>query len=190
MIFCQKGWMSTNGVNDLQTGGAGNSRRTAADYRLARKLAGSGTARSIVKLLLAACIAADIAGATITWDGGGGDSSWHNPRNWNSDVLPGPGDDVVLGPQAQARVTQRVEINGFQAATGCQFTVSGTNTQFTAAGPASVASGARSEPPRNLKTELATRTRHATDVTKGSGEKDPKIIRPEKLGGISDPSQR
>jgi hypothetical protein len=34
--------------------------------------------------------------AAISWDGGGGDLSWHNPLNWSSDVLPGPNDDVTI----------------------------------------------------------------------------------------------
>jgi hypothetical protein len=34
--------------------------------------------------------------AAISWDGGGGDLSWHNPLNWSGDVLPGPDDDVSI----------------------------------------------------------------------------------------------
>jgi hypothetical protein len=34
--------------------------------------------------------------SVVTWDGGGGDLSWHNPLNWSGDALPGPGDDVVI----------------------------------------------------------------------------------------------
>jgi hypothetical protein len=34
--------------------------------------------------------------AEITWDGGGGDSSWSTAANWVGDVVPGPGDDVRL----------------------------------------------------------------------------------------------
>lgn len=36
--------------------------------------------------------------AQVTWDGGGGDLSWDNPLNWSADVLPGPGDDVLISP--------------------------------------------------------------------------------------------
>ncbi|MGE3313287.1 MAG: hypothetical protein AB7O66_25250, partial [Limisphaerales bacterium] len=36
-------------------------------------------------------------GATITWDGGGGDSQWSTPANWSGDTLPGSTDDVVIG---------------------------------------------------------------------------------------------
>lgn len=34
--------------------------------------------------------------AAVSWDGGGGDLQWDNPLNWSGDVLPGPGDDVVI----------------------------------------------------------------------------------------------
>lgn len=34
--------------------------------------------------------------SVVTWDGGGGDLSWHNPLNWSGNALPGPGDDVVI----------------------------------------------------------------------------------------------
>jgi hypothetical protein len=32
----------------------------------------------------------------ILWDGGGGDFIWGNPLNWDSDILPGAEDDVVI----------------------------------------------------------------------------------------------
>ncbi len=34
--------------------------------------------------------------ATVSWDGGGNDDSWHTPANWSADALPGPADDVVI----------------------------------------------------------------------------------------------
>ncbi len=40
--------------------------------------------------------AAAACGATISWDGGGGDSRWSTPANWTGDVLPRTGDDVVI----------------------------------------------------------------------------------------------
>jgi hypothetical protein len=36
-------------------------------------------------------------GRIINWDGGGGDFNWNNPINWDTDSLPGPFDDVVIG---------------------------------------------------------------------------------------------
>jgi hypothetical protein len=35
-----------------------------------------------------------------TWDGGGGDSSWTTPANWNPDGVPVAGDNVLVGPGA------------------------------------------------------------------------------------------
>lgn len=32
----------------------------------------------------------------IHWDGGGGDGLWMTPQNWSGDLLPQPGDEVVL----------------------------------------------------------------------------------------------
>jgi hypothetical protein len=37
-----------------------------------------------------------VSAAEITWDGGGGDLDWNNQLNWDTDVLPGQGDDVVI----------------------------------------------------------------------------------------------
>src|SRR4249920_4227852 len=34
--------------------------------------------------------------ATRIWTGAGGDGFWINPANWNDQVLPMPGDDVLL----------------------------------------------------------------------------------------------
>ncbi|MCR9294671.1 MAG: hypothetical protein NXI32_18290, partial [bacterium] len=34
--------------------------------------------------------------AVVNWDGGGGDLNWNNPANWDTDQLPGVGDDVVI----------------------------------------------------------------------------------------------
>ena len=37
---------------------------------------------------------------TIAWDGGptGLGTSWHDPLNWEGDVVPGPDDDAEIGP--------------------------------------------------------------------------------------------
>lgn len=34
--------------------------------------------------------------AFVHWDGGGGDSDWHNPLNWSGDALPGAVDEVFI----------------------------------------------------------------------------------------------
>lgn len=46
-------------------------------------------------LVLAVCVAG-AKGATVTWDGGGGNNTWGNAANWSGDALPGPADDVVI----------------------------------------------------------------------------------------------
>ncbi|MCC6659952.1 MAG: hypothetical protein IT437_03605 [Phycisphaerales bacterium] len=51
--------------------------------------------------------------STITWDGGGGDNSWHNPLNWAGDVLPGPSDDVVLDQPGGLTITHDQGVTTF-----------------------------------------------------------------------------
>src|SRR4051812_28884606 len=36
----------------------------------------------------------------VRWDGGGGNSDWNNPFNWDSDVLPGTTDDLFIDASA------------------------------------------------------------------------------------------
>lgn len=57
--------------------------------------------------------------ATVSWDGGGGDDSWHTAANWSTDVLPGSSDDVVInqpGTQAVAVRQGTVVIRSLQCA--------------------------------------------------------------------------
>ena len=35
-------------------------------------------------------------GATVSWDGGGGNNSWHTAANWSSNAVPGLNDDVII----------------------------------------------------------------------------------------------
>src|SRR5688572_8519234 len=37
-----------------------------------------------------------MGGCTITWDGGAGTMSWHTAANWDTNVVPGPADDVCI----------------------------------------------------------------------------------------------
>src|SRR5690242_11611945 len=38
----------------------------------------------------------DSFGASITWDGEGGDGLWSTAANWVGNIVPLPGDDVIL----------------------------------------------------------------------------------------------
>src|SRR5262245_32031100 len=44
-----------------------------------------------------------LALATVSWDGGGGDTNWNNPLNWNKpgvpdpNSLPGAADEALIG---------------------------------------------------------------------------------------------
>src|SRR3954462_12415811 len=57
------------------------------------KLCFVGLRISLVSLLLLVKI---FLCGQIKWDGGAGDGQWSNPVNWAGDILPKPGDDVVL----------------------------------------------------------------------------------------------
>ncbi|HZO86469.1 MAG TPA: hypothetical protein VFC26_14715, partial [Verrucomicrobiae bacterium] len=35
-------------------------------------------------------------GATVSWDGGGGNNSWHTAANWSGNTVPGLNDDIVI----------------------------------------------------------------------------------------------
>jgi len=57
----------------------------------------AGPAFVAILALLAALSAAPGAGAdTVTWSGGGGNSNWSNPDNWDGGQVPGGSDDVVI----------------------------------------------------------------------------------------------
>lgn len=42
---------------------------------------------------------------TITWDGGGDGTSWHDANNWSGDVVPGAADDVLIDVPGNITVT-------------------------------------------------------------------------------------
>ena len=49
--------------------------------------------------------------ALVTWDGGGSDFNWENVLNWSGDVLPGVGDDVVIGDAFAANTIKLYNIH-------------------------------------------------------------------------------
>ena len=53
------------------------------------------------------------APAVATWDGGGADNKWSTAANWNGDVAPQPGDDLVF----PAGVRIRTIVNDLPAGT-------------------------------------------------------------------------
>src|SRR5687768_10998199 len=52
----------------------------------------------ILSMLVAICcqVANLGKGATVSWDGGGGNNSWHTAANWSGNVVPGLNDDVLI----------------------------------------------------------------------------------------------
>lgn len=72
---------------------------------------GFGFLVALVGLLLIP--GAVVRGATVTWDGGAGDGSWHAAANWSGNILPGADDDVVIeaaggGPVVFSQGTTRI----------------------------------------------------------------------------------
>ncbi len=72
--------------------------------------------------------------AVITWDGGGGNLNWLTAANWSGDVLPGPGDDVVIDAAGSVTITLagNASINSLTCADALTCT-SGTLTLATTA---------------------------------------------------------
>jgi hypothetical protein len=86
-----------------EVGGGGRPKREVTANRLRRLPIAPGTPWfGIEELEPRLCL------STIRWDGGGGDSSWHNPLNWAGDVLPGPNDDVIIDTPGTVTHTQNV----------------------------------------------------------------------------------
>jgi hypothetical protein len=50
-------------------------------------------------------------GATMTWDGGGGSSSWKNPLNWSTDDLPTSVDDVTISGTVSVTVDSAAKVS-------------------------------------------------------------------------------
>lgn len=86
--------------------------------------------------------------ATVSWDGGGGDLSWHNPLNWSGDVLPGLNDDVVInvaGSNPTITHSQNVTTRVKSIVSNERLSVSGgtieTTGRFRANGPLDLSAG-------------------------------------------------
>ncbi|MCW2960477.1 MAG: hypothetical protein JWM90_864 [Thermoleophilia bacterium] len=59
----------------------------------------------------------------VTWDGGGGNSLWSNATNWDGNMLPTTGDDVVIG--SNVTVGGTIMVNSVTLVTGAHLTVQG-----------------------------------------------------------------
>jgi hypothetical protein len=51
------------------------------------------------------------ASATIIWDGGGNGTSWSDPSNWNTNVVPSSADDVLIDTAVTVVVDSPITIN-------------------------------------------------------------------------------
>src|SRR5205823_8433383 len=64
--------------------------RTGRQAQLRRRRKGQHPVRPAFEWLERRCL------LSVTWDGGGGNSDWNNPLNWNPDTVPGPQDTAVI----------------------------------------------------------------------------------------------
>jgi fibronectin-binding autotransporter adhesin len=85
---------------------------------------------------VAGLLAGTASAATITWDGGGGNLNWLTPANWSGDVLPGPGDDVVIDVPGDVTITLAGNASILSLTSNEALTVNGGGT-LTVAGNAS-----------------------------------------------------
>ncbi|MBL9171787.1 MAG: hypothetical protein JNN07_28920 [Verrucomicrobiales bacterium] len=70
-------------------------------------------------LSFSSVLTTELRGATIAWDGGGGDGLWQTAANWTGDVLPGAADDVILtaagGPLTSITNTLQTTVRSLQS---------------------------------------------------------------------------
>ena len=72
--------------------------------------------------------------ATVTWDDEAGDGHWETARNWSGDVLPQPGDNVVITTPRNIFVSTSVTVAGLTLAPGIQLNVYGAGVNLSASG--------------------------------------------------------
>ena len=61
--------------------------------------------------------------AQLMWDGGGDQTSWDDPLNWDTDSLPQNGDDVVIEGTAETIVFEEtLSLNSFSTTTSLTLT--------------------------------------------------------------------
>ena len=70
--------------------------------------------------------------ATVTWDGGADDGSWHSAVNWSGDIAPGPGDDVVVPADKAVTVLESVTVKSLKLGNRATLGVSGAGIVFEA----------------------------------------------------------
>jgi hypothetical protein len=77
----------------------------------------------------------------VSWDGGGGNSDWNNPLNWDSDTVPGSQDTAVIDLAGTFTVTLSTDVTiaglTLGGTTGTQTLDTGDHT-LTVNGPAAV----------------------------------------------------
>ena len=80
---------------------------------------------------------AALAPCTINWDGGGDSSSWHDPLNWDSNAVPGAGDDACIPDILGTTTVVFSSVSGTQSIASLQsdeaFSITGGSLPIAAA---------------------------------------------------------
>ncbi len=101
----------------------------------------------IILLFVSHFCVLSVFAATKTWDGGGADNNWTTAANWDSDVAPVAGDDLIFdGSTRTSPSNDFVAATNFTsvtfAATASAFTLSGNSVTITGGASAITASNA------------------------------------------------
>ncbi len=69
----------------------------------------------------------------ITWDGGGADNNWSTPENWDTDMIPTAGDDVIFNGTSSKNSTIDTDftITSLAIEVGYAGTITGTSNNLT-----------------------------------------------------------
>lgn len=101
---------------------------------------------------------------SVNWDGGGDGSSWSDPLNWSSNLLPGAADDVIIDVPAAISVTYASGTTTIRSLTSAENLTLTGGTLVLTNGPSSVG-GSLSVGAATLRTTGATTVFNATGPT-------------------------
>ena len=82
--------------------------------------------RNLITLLLAIGLFNTAVAATVTWDGDAGGGDWLDATNWDSDVLPGAADEVIIGSAAVVSLSGSASVAQVQVIGNAELTITAT----------------------------------------------------------------
>ncbi len=128
--------------------------------------------------------------AIVTWDGGAPQNDWNDPLNWDTDTVPGPGDDVIvpitgtITSSADATVNRITSSAGLRVSAGT-FTILGDATinTVTVNGTGTLVLDTMTLSGPNPLTNTATLEMRGSSISKNVSNQGLLLVRPE--GGTS-----